>query len=248
MNHHQTQFIKTIKHLSSRYHLWQVFSDFCEMSALAMSNTMAFQQDREDRYLSIISRYNEKERLEFPKMYSLTVEGLESMDCDFLGELFMHLELSSHWQGQFFTPFHLSLMMAQTNTQDMEESLITREFVTVSEPACGSGGMIIALARALIDKGVNYQQVIHVSAVDVSSTAAYMAYIQLSLLHVPAVVYVGNTLSMEMREAFKTPAHIMGFWDYRLQAGNKIKESVIEAVGQPITVVTEPTGQAAFNF
>lgn len=248
MNHHQNEFIKTIKHLSNRYHLWQVFSDFCEMSALAMSNAMDYQQAREDRYLSIIGKYNEKERFEFPKLYSLTVEGLESMDCDFLGELFMHLELSSHWQGQFFTPFHLSLMIAQMNIQDMEEMLGTQEFVTVSEPACGSGGMIIALARALRDKGINYQQVIHVQAVDVSNTAAYMTYIQLSLLHVPALVYVGNTLSMEIRETFKTPAHIIGLWDLRLIRGKKRPENEIYPVSKPISVINEQTGQVAFNF
>jgi hypothetical protein len=39
--------------------------------------------------------------------------------------------------------------------------------------------------------------------------AVHMAYIQLSLLHVPAVVVHGNTLSLEEWGYWYTPAHIL---------------------------------------
>jgi hypothetical protein len=46
-----------------------------------------------------------------------------------------------------------------------------------------------------------------------------MTFLQLSLLHVPAIVIVGNTLSLEERERWYTPAHIMGMWDNKLRRG-----------------------------
>ena len=55
------------------------------------------------------------------------------------------------------------------------------------------------------DAEINYQQHLHVTAVDVDSRAAHMAYVQLALLNVPAVVIVGNTLTLEEREhGYKT--------------------------------------------
>ena len=40
--------------------------------------------------------------------------------------------------------------------------------------------------------------------------------ITLSLWHIPAQIVVGNTLSLEVREVFYTPAHYTGNWDYKL--------------------------------
>jgi hypothetical protein len=52
--------------------------------------------------------------------------------------------------------------------------------------------MVIALAREMLAQSINYQQHLHVSRGSV-----HMAYIQLSLLHVPAVIVHRNTLSLE---------------------------------------------------
>jgi len=44
-----------------------------------------------------------------------------------------------------------------------------------------------------------------------------MTFIQLALLHVPAVVIHGNGLTGECREQWFTPAHILGGWGARLR-------------------------------
>jgi hypothetical protein len=43
----------------------------------------------------------------------------------------------------------------------------------------------------------------------VDRIAALMCYIQLPLWNIPAQVYVGNTLTLEFRERFFTPAHYL---------------------------------------
>jgi hypothetical protein len=77
--------------------------------------------------------------------------------------------------------------------------------------------MVIALAREMLSQGVNYQQHLHVTAVDIDIRAVHMTYLPLSLLHVPAVVVHGNTLSVEEWSRWYTPAHIIGGWQWRLR-------------------------------
>ena len=47
-----------------------------------------------------------------------------------------------------------------------------------------------------------------------------MAYIHFSLLHIPAIVVHGNSLTLEEWDHWATPAHILGFWDHRLKNRN----------------------------
>ena len=49
-------------------------------------------------------------------------------------------------------------------------------------------------------------------------TAAHMTMIQLSLLHLPATIIVGDTLANERRDVFYTPAFHLGGWGARLRA------------------------------
>ena len=77
--------------------------------------------------------------------------------------------------------------------------------------------MIIALALELKEQGVNYQKQLHVTAVDVDAKCVHMTYLQLALLHIPAVVVHGNSLSLEEYGRWHTPAHIMNGWNYRLR-------------------------------
>ncbi|MBE0317765.1 N-6 DNA methylase (plasmid) [Xanthomonas citri pv. punicae] len=152
--------------------------------------------------------------------------AMQAEPGDVLGAVFGQLELSNTWRGQFFTPFELCRLMARLQIGDGADvrAIIDREgYVSASEPACGAGAMIIALAEAMHDAGINYQRHLHVVAVDVDPRAAHMAYVQFTLLHIPAVVIVGNTLAMEEREHWYTPAHVLGGWSGRLAARNTIQ-------------------------
>lgn len=220
---HQREFARTVQQLAHRHPAWRVFSDFCEMAALALANSVAIgpqREAREQRYLQIVHQYSKDEAAQIAHLLGITTLALEDEPHDFLGQMFMQLELYNHWKGQYFTPSALSDAMARLILDDqLLRAIEERGFITVQEPACGAGAMIIGSAMALQARKINYQQAMHVTAVDVDSTAAHMAYIQLSLLHIPAVVIVGNTLSMELRDAFPTPAHVLGFWDNKLRRG-----------------------------
>jgi hypothetical protein len=72
------------------------------------------------------------------------------------------------------------------------------------------------------------------AAQDIDAKAARMTYVQLALLGVPAVVVTGNTLTLEERERWYTPAHVMFGWSQRLRQ----RRQPDQAHPQPIT--TEP--------
>lgn len=219
---HQKELVKLLNSFSGRHSHWQVFSDFCEIGSLTFSNTVDLAQHdkREKRYLQIIKGYSREELDKFIRGFTLLAMALEDSFCDVLGRTFHDLELHNKWAGQFFTPHDVSRMMAKMTIgdgKDLKARITARGFVTAQEPAVGSGSMVIALAEAIRDAGINYQQHLHVTAIDVDPKCAHMAYLQFSLLHIPAVIIHGNTLSLETYGHWYTPAHIVGGWTWKLR-------------------------------
>lgn len=208
---------------SGQRRLAQVFSDFCELAALALRNSVDRhgRAEREARYLEVIGNYSPEEARRFAELLARLTLEFQAGFSDVLGRLYMSLELGNGGLGQFFTPYDISLLTAQLSLDDCSERFeeakrAGRDYLTVHEPACGSGGMVIATAKTLQDAGINYQHSMHVTAQDLDITAVHMTYIQLSLLHVPAAVVHGDTLAAEQRDIWFTPAHIIGGWSSRL--------------------------------
>ena len=219
---HQKELLKLFGSLAYRHSAWQVFVDFAEAAAISLSNAVDRPQrdSREERYMAIVKRYKPEELAVFPKMLGEVVLALEEEPADVLGETFHDLELHNKWSGQFFSPYSLCRMMAKMtlgDEQDVRARIAARGFVTAQEPCCGSGAMVIALAHEMKDLGINYQQHLHVTAVDVDPKCVHMAYVQFALLHIPAVIIHGNTLSLEEFGRWYTPAHIMDGWTWKLR-------------------------------
>ena len=213
--------LKMIERLAYKYGLHDVFADFVEMSALAISNAVDKRQfdGREARYMQIVKRYTKDEVQQFPRMLGALVDELETQGWDVLGRAFGELEVHNKWRGQFFTPYEVCRLMASVNIDaaHMDALIAQRGFVTLNEPTVGAGAMVLAFADRMRNAGYNPQTQLHVTAQDIDPRAVHMAYIQLSLMHIPAVVVLGNTLKVEQREVWYTPAHIMGGWSWKLQ-------------------------------
>lgn len=221
---HRKALIKLIEANGYKHSHWQVFSDFVEMAAISISNAvdLARREAREARYMEIVGKYEREEVERFPRMLAELVAELECGPADVLGAVFMEMGLGSKWHGQFFTPYHLCRMMAAMMIDDHMRGLIeTRGFIRANEPACGGGAMVIALAEEMHAAKINYQQHLHIVAQDLDIKAVHMAYVQLSLMHIPAVVIHGNTLALEERSHWLTPAHIMGGWEWKLTAADR---------------------------
>lgn len=71
--------------------------------------------------------------------------------CDFLGPIFMELEIGSKEMGQFFTPFSLcERVTGLVMRQPVQELAEGAPYTTFDEPTCGAGGMVIAASMVLL--------------------------------------------------------------------------------------------------
>lgn len=213
-------FIKLIHTNAYSHPVYVVFRDFCELAALSLSNSVdkSHYDIREAKYMEIIKSYTKEEINRFPEMFANVVMGLEAGFSDFMGASFMELDLGSHWHGQFFTPYPVASLMARLGlSNSIHDEIEKNGFISYCEPAVGAGVMVIAFIEALKEAGINYQKHLHVTAIDVDITAVHMAYIQLSLLGIPAIVVHGNSLTDEVFGCWYTPFHVLGFWNYRLK-------------------------------
>lgn len=188
--------IKCIQQLSGKYSPTSVFFDWVQCMALGISNSCHIVhgktwQQREEAYKATMSKYDKEERSKLAEMYGMLVMALEEGLGDTLGEIYMGSIGGDAGKGQFFTPYSLSLACASLTIH--KENADGK--ITVNEPTCGSGGMIIAAAQILEGRGENYQRKLDVVCQDLDWTAVYMCYVQLSLFGIRAAVAQGNTLS-----------------------------------------------------
>lgn len=216
-------FDKTLTSLCGKHEKWRLFSDFVEMSACAFDNVVLKKDKREEQYLSVVKRYSKEETTTLASLLGMVTLALEHDPRDVLGDAFMRLELSSHWHGQFFTPFEVATLMAGmtigNRARMIKRQLVEsdKDYITIGEPACGGGAMIIAFANVLRKEGVEPQQSCFFEAWDLDRTAAHMTMVQLSLLHLPARIVCGDSLSREIHDVFYTPAYHLGLWSLRMR-------------------------------
>ena len=195
----QQRIVKLLNSMDGKYSRWQIWQDFILMYATSIANVFPgpYREEREQSYLEVAAKYGKKEMETIAEMMALTVAGMDANpDQDFLGELYMALELGNVWKGQFFTPYCVCQMMASmTLANDIKDRCEQQGFVSVNDPACGAGALLIAFANECRRKGINFQQQVLFTAQDIDLLAGMMCYIQLSLMGCPGYVVIDNTLT-----------------------------------------------------
>lgn len=221
-------FIKLYRELTYRWTPWEVWQDFVTMYACAISNAVdkSHFDEREAMYLKRIQKYNKKEQELFPQLAAEVALALEkNPEQDFLGKIFMELNLSNDSGGQFFTPYNVCRMMAEMTVGDVVMHVKKHGYITINDPACGAGATLIAAvhatAKPLSEAGFNWQNHVLVTAQDIDYIVALMCYIQLSLLGTAAYIKIGNTFTEPMGSTdtlenyWFTPMYFSGVWSAR---------------------------------
>lgn len=183
----------------NRYILWNdMIYMFAASIAVPLSGDWA--QERERQYGELARHYSREELLKLSEIFGMIINDMETASesgeySDMLGDLFMKMELGNDAGGQFFTPYHIALMMARIAAHDGADRIKKGEpFITVNEPSCGAGATLIAHAQAMREAGINYQERCFYVAQDLDFRTALMCYIQLSLLGCAGYVHIGDTL------------------------------------------------------
>lgn len=228
----QKDLVKKFDSLCGRHSRWNIWADWIEMSAIAISNAvdLAHREEREKAYLKIKDKYTTSEMQVFSEMLGTVIAALNrNPDQDFLGELFMRLELSNSHAGQFFTPYNVCKVMSALNCGDeLKHKIDEKGWISVNDPACGAGAMLVAFANDCVTREINYQQSILFTAQDIDFTVGMMCYIQLSLLGCAGYVVIGDTLAnpstavdsrglipVDNGNVWYTPLYFIDVWSFR---------------------------------
>lgn len=198
------QFNEILREIDDSKNTVTKFSDFLTLATYSIAQPFYNSEEIEEKYKNVAKQYSLPQLEKFAHLISIVILALDDEMQDFLGKIFMSNDMGAGYKGQFFTPYHVSKMMAEIQLIDAD-NFKDKELITVSEPCSGAGGMIIAFADCLKEKEINYQQKIYVEAIDIDDLCFKMTYIQLALLGIPAKVIKGNTLSLEFQEALYTP-------------------------------------------
>lgn len=219
-SYHQ-EFTRILEAIQPHQRIAETFQDFCRCAAIALAQPFYNNADWEHEYLRIIRKYSSEQAKRLAKLLFIAVMALEeNPKQDFLGEIFSQCGISSSYKGQFFTPYSVASMMAQISFSEHEKIIQKRGYISVCEPCCGSGVMIIALRNVMIERGYNPSTQMLVTCTDIDPLCCDMAYIQLTLLGLATNVIHGDTLSMTVHRSTLTPIYFLNDWEQRCTRGD----------------------------
>lgn len=196
---HQKEIIRLFSAFDGSKNRRKIFEDFLMMTACTLSNAgdPAHAEHREEIYMQYARQYKQKELEIFAQMLAEIVAGIEgNPNQDFLGEMYMALDFGSSNAGQFFTPYSVCKCVAgcSTDFEMLNHEISAHGFVSVTDPACGAGALLVAFANECISRGINPQTQCLFIAQDLDFTVGCMCYIALSLFGLAGYVVIGNTL------------------------------------------------------
>lgn len=216
------QFVSVFRHTARHLRRWDVFSDFITLAASELDLATIRAPESMARCRKICGRYRPEDISDLHRLFGMMVSALEANFHDFLGAIFMELELGDGRQGQYFTPYSVQSLMARMLMPGVQEAVKREGLFTLSEPTCGAGGMVVAVAECMLEAGLNPSEQMFASCIDIDPVAADMAFIQLSLLGIPAEVITGNTLTLKFSRVRYTPVYYANDFGERLKTQRRI--------------------------
>lgn len=114
---------------------------------------------KEEEYLSLVKTLKSQAIEAVSEVLGLLIKAFifEYRYNDYLGIAYQWLSHSDKRMGQFFTPWNVAYMMAQMNLGDVksqiEKAKAENRKISISDPTCGSGVMLLAAKRLIIEQG-----------------------------------------------------------------------------------------------
>jgi type I restriction-modification system DNA methylase subunit len=207
-----SDFRRILESISSQHDIHRVFDAFIRFAACALAA-----QTREAEYLEEAKHWERPELELFGSALGALIAEMETRPFeDILGNYYMDCALSTkgkQWNGEFHTPKTICDLMAQITLRE-NKTVPAEGPITVCEPACGAGAMILSLAQACTPE---VRRRLRVTAIDISRTACDMAFINTTLWGIPTRIIHGNSLSLECWAAWSNIHYIAPWLPYALR-------------------------------
>jgi len=167
-----------------------VFRDFCKLTACVLAA-----QTREDEYLEVAKSYHKDDLKRFSEALASLVDEMQNTPfTDLLGTYYTEIgskaDISA--RGEFFTPKPVCSAMARMLI-DVDQVKEEGRSITVNDPACGSGGIPLAVAERFAPGDVD---LLRVTCQDISEHSCDMCYINMTMWGIPAKIIWGDSLRM----------------------------------------------------
>jgi type I restriction-modification system DNA methylase subunit len=222
----ENDFRKILQSFSPQFDTRRIFDAFMLLTACALAA-----QTREAEYLEEAKKWDTKALATFGEAIAALVIEMESKPFeDVIGAYYMDCAISSkgqQWGGEFHTPKSICDLMAKLALGDMA-SIPIEGPITVCEPACGAGAMILSFAETCPP---DVRRRLRVTAMDINRTACDMAFINTTLWGIPTRIIHCNTLTMECWAAWSNIHYILPWMPLAM----KILSPEARKQGQPPT-------------
>lgn len=203
--------LDSLKMLSRQYDTMKIIQDVCYLTAATISQNFNYQEERRQECIRIKQHYDESiydNILQLSgKIIKLCSGMYDNGFQDYLGEIYMQYvsKSSQNARGIFFTPYHVARFMAEITL----DKSIKKDFITIGEPCCGSGVLMLAALDVMKNSDFNYTNNALIVAQDITPICVHMCYIQLSCAGAAAVVKQGNSLEFKVYDEWFTPAFML---------------------------------------
>jgi hypothetical protein len=197
-DYYEKEFLKGFNAINPSLSGWQIWEYAISCMACSISNSIELDPKRRAR------REAEYERSlkavggnvdALARLMAIIVDALEAKpEEDFLGKMYMNLNMGNHWTGQFFTPQSVADCMALMSIPDAKAEIERKGYMSVCDPSCGAGINLLAAAKVFRQQGINYQQDVIFVGQDIDRVVAQMCYIPLALSGAAAYICVADTL------------------------------------------------------
>jgi type I restriction-modification system DNA methylase subunit len=193
----ERDFRKILASISDYHESRRVFDAFTRLVACAVA-----MRSREKEYLEEAGRWKKEDLERFSHALGALIAEMELRPFeDILGPYYTEFALSPGTRdkhGEFHTPKAICDLVAQTLIA--ENKCPEDGPITLCDPACGAGAMILSFAAALPPAD---RRRLRVTAIDINPTACDMAFINTTLWGIPTKVIHGNSLTMEFQAAWR---------------------------------------------
>ena len=189
------------------YHTCDNFAILMELMAISLSNVVKHPEweEREKQYLQTIKTID-VEAAAAAAGFIMNWFSQQPEPIDLLGPFHTWVGMDNTGTGQFFTPWHISVMTAKMqfgSKEDVEKQIKDKGYISIADPTCGAGGMLVAAANALSGLDIDPRKAIYYG-IELMPTTAYTAFVQCALYDLPAIIQHGDSMQMQMHQTFAT--------------------------------------------
>ena len=240
-----SEFQKTFSKLSYRNSWSTIFTDFLDLCICCFANGRL-----EAEYLKIVSRYEKRDVDLFAELLAAMIVDYESHSskegawCDMLGDYYMEFGslAGKQWHGQYFTPEPVCDMMSKMIIGDEN-----RDKLSICDPACGSGRMLVSVSRM----NSSFRHKLFAVGMDLDSLVCKMAVINFVLYGIKGVIINMNSLSQEVYQGWRVFSPETGFGIVKLSKEECFPYLYTENKGisvKNISIATVESGQNVINI